>query len=234
MSNNFKRPVLALIPAREGSKGLPNKNFLNVNDKPLISFTIQAAIGCHAIDEIFVSTDDLRILNYCENYPVQCIKRPAIFSSDSSTANDVVHHFLSNLENSVKELNPIIVYLQPTSPLRTQTHIMQAIKTFKEGDKESLVSVVELEKSPFKSFTINEFGELTSLFDEKFSNLSRQFLPKTFMPNGAIYIFSLHSFVRRKGFPSNGGIPFVMSKEDSLDIDTQDDFNFLINLLGMK
>ena len=90
---------------------------------------------------------------------------------------------------------------------------------------DSLVSVVELQKSPFKSFITGEDGRLKSLFEEQFSNHNRQQLPKAYIPNGAIYIFRKSLFLARSGFPSNGSLPYIMSAADSIDIDTEADLD---------
>jgi CMP-N,N'-diacetyllegionaminic acid synthase len=138
-------------------------------------------------------------------------------------AADVVNHFLSTTPSEVIDKDPYIVYLQPTSPLRTGQHINDAIELMISNGSNALMSITELSKSPYKSFIINSDGVIESLFDEKLSNLGRQQLPKSYISNGAIYIFKVSEFLLRKGFPSNGSYPYIMDEIDSIDIDTEDD-----------
>jgi CMP-N-acetylneuraminic acid synthetase len=143
-------------------------------------------------------------------------------ATDDALAADVVLHFLRSVP-FVYESDPIILYLQPTSPLRTAAHIDKALADMMRGNAPGVVSVVELMRSPFKSFRIDAKGYLQALFSEAETNLNRQALPRTFAANGAIYAFRASKFLEKRGFPSNGSLPLVMSEEESIDIDSQDD-----------
>ena len=112
-------PVLALIPARGGSKGVPRKNLRLVKGKPLLAYTLEAAKNSSNVDTTYLSSDDTEILKVGESLGIQSILRPWQSSSDNATADDVVNHFLSILSQEMVSLDPYIVYLQPTSPLRT-------------------------------------------------------------------------------------------------------------------
>jgi len=224
--------IIALIPARKGSKGILNKNMQMLNGMPLVEHTIKAASMADNIDEIWLSSDDPNILAIGKNYNLNNIKRPKNISSDSASAADVVKHFLSLYPNIEDKSNTIIGYLQPTSPLRTELHIDELILKMKKEGISSSLSVVKLEKSPFKSFVIEKrSGNLKSLFNEKYSNFRRQDLPDVYIPNGAMYFFSIYDFVKRGGFPSNGSMPYVMSKEDSIDIDWESDIKKVVKVL---
>ena len=225
---------IGLIPARKGSKGLLNKNMLSLNNKPLVQHTIEAALDSSLLTEINVSSDDSAVLKLAESLKVKTLIRPAEFSSDDSSAIEVVNHFITSLSKQITYEDHFIVYLQPTSPLRSSHHIDQAIKMLLQNKEKSLLSVTHMRKSPFKSFVVSESGRLESLFDEKLSNARRQDLQDVFIPNGAIYIFSIQEFIERKGFPSNGSIPFIMSEDDSIDIDEQEDLLRAENLLRTK
>lgn len=133
----------------------------------------------------------------------------------------VVKHFLSVVERN--GIDPYIVYLQPTSPLRCAVHIEEAIAVMARSAATSLLSVVRMAKSPFKAFQLDGRGRLQSLFDERLSNARRQDLPPTYLANGAIYIFKASEFEGRRGFPSNGSLPYVMDEDDSIDIDSEAD-----------
>ena len=227
--------IIALIPARKGSKGILNKNMQLLNKLPLVEHTIQAAHNTKNFDEIWISSDDNRILAIGMKYGLNIIERPQELASDEASANDVVSHFLSKLPSNLDKKNTVIVYLQPTSPLRNTKHIQEAIEAMKDKSYTSSISVVKLNKSPYKSFLINpKNGELSSLFDERLSNERRQDLQDVFIPNGAMYIFSIHDFESRGGFPSNGSLPYIMSHDDSIDIDSEQDLNRANDILQDK
>jgi len=215
--------VVALIPARGGSKGLKRKNLHPLAGVPLIDYTVKSSLLSMGVDETYVSSDDTEIIKHCQKIGAKTVVRPSLYATDKSSSVDVVQHFISTLEGLEASGNTIIVYLQPTSPLRTEKHIDQALNLLKSKNKTELVSVSEMHKSPYKSFKINEYGYLDSLFDESLSNARRQDLPTVYIPNGAIYIFSIEKFVNHDGFPSNGSIPYVMGEDDSVDVDTIDD-----------
>ena len=225
--------VIALIPARGGSKGFPRKNIALLAGKPLIVYTIEAAQDSLLVDEIWVSSDDKEILSIAAACGVRTLMRPLELAYDYSSAAGVVEHFISELRPEVCKADPLIIYLQPTSPLRNATHIDSALLALSAVGASSTLSVVEAEKSPFKSFQIDGEGRLRSLFDERLSNECRQALPRCYFPNGAIYAFTLTSFELRRGFPSNGSLPFIMSAEHSIDIDNADDFARAQTMLGV-
>jgi len=220
---NNRPTFIGLIPARKGSKGLLNKNMLHLNNQPLVQYTIRAAMNSYLLEEVNVSSDDLSVLTLAESFQANTLLRPEEFSSDEASAEEVVNHFITTLSKGINYENHYIVYLQPTSPLRNSFHIDKAINILLENNSKSLTSVTQMRKSPFKSFVLSESGKLQSLFDEKMSNARRQDLQDVFIPNGAIYIFSIQQFIDRKGFPSNGSLPFIMSEDDSIDIDEKED-----------
>lgn len=213
---------------------MPRKNMRVIAGKPLIDFSILAAQHSNYIDGVYVSSDEDAILRHAQTLGAIAIVRPDEFASDTASAIEVVNHFIGMLPNALLQKDPYIVYLQPTSPFRTARHIDNALEQMQAEKGHSLVSVSEVQKSPFKMFTVDAKGCLQSLFDEKLSNARRQDLPAVFAPNGAIYVFRVSEFKTRGGFPSNGSIPFVMNDEDSLDIDTEDDIRRAEMILGGK
>ncbi|MEI6872664.1 MAG: acylneuraminate cytidylyltransferase family protein [Verrucomicrobiota bacterium] len=225
------RPVLALIPARCGSKGLPGKNTRLVNGKPLIQYTLEAAIGAKRIDQIFVSSDDPLVLRIACGCGVVGLERPPEIAIDTASADAVVEHFLGTLPSELLVQDPYIIYLQPTSPLRSTLHIEEALSALEGSSLHTLLSVEKLEKSPFKSFVTAPDGSLQSLFDERKSNFRRQDLPAAFHPNGAIYLFRVSDFKARGSFPSNGSLPYFMNGADSIDIDTEHDLTLAASFL---
>ena len=225
---------IGLIPARKGSKGLKNKNILSLNNKPLVQHTFEAANSSSCIDEVWASSDDLTILSLADSMNIKGLKRPKKFATDQSSSVDVVNHFINSIPDNLNYEKTYIVYLQPTSPLRNSSHVDEAINQLIEQNNKSLTSVMRLRKSPFKSFVISESGNLQSLFNEQLSNARRQDLQDTYIPNGAIYIFTIAEFLSRKGFPSNGSLPYIMSSNDSIDIDDLEDLKIADNLLKAK
>ena len=227
-------PVLALIPARGGSKGVPRKNLALLRGKPLLAYTIEAALQTPWVDQVWVSSEDDEILEVAQRYGAQVLKRPSEFAGDEASAVGVVKHFIEQLSDDMRQADPLISYLQPTSPLRMALHLDGAVRVLVDKRARSLMSVAEMEKSPFKAFQLDEEGRLLSLFDEKLSNARRQDLPTTYLPNGAIYLFGVSEFIERGGFPSNGSLPFIMGGIDSIDVDTPDDLARIDMILGER
>lgn len=225
------RPVLALVPARGGSKGIPRKNLAPVGGCPLLQHTLRAALEAPTVDATHLSSDDAEILALGQRLGVNTIERPARFATDDASAVAVVEHFLELLEPGMRERDPLIVYLQPTSPLRGAAHLEAAFRLLVQAGQTLLVSVTELKKSPFKAFGLDPSGRLQALFDERQSNMRRQDLPPTYMPNGAIYTFRASEFKARAGFPSNGSVPYVMNDIDSIDVDTPEDLRRVEQIL---
>lgn len=229
------KKVIGLIPARGGSKGIARKNLLPILGKPLIQYTIEAALNSKYIDEILVSSEDEEILAFAQKFPrVRALRRPEEFAADSSSPNEVVSHIISMGPFGVGTEDPLLVYLQPTSPLRTGAHIDASLDMLRLTNTHRLISVTEVNKSPFKSFKLDLEGKLISLFEEGLSNARRQDLPITYHPNGAIYVFTAQDFLMHGSFPSNGSIPYVMSAKESVDIDIIDDIATAERILGEK
>ncbi len=211
---------VALIPARGGSKGVRRKNLRDIAGKPLLQHTVDAAKGCPSITSIYLSSEDDEILAAGEAMGCTLVRRPPALAQDASAANDVVFDFFAQVPLADSD---VILYLQPTSPLRTSAHLDDALAQMAAAGAPGLVAVTELDKSPYKAFGLDADGRLESLFGETYSNYGRQQLPRTYMPNGAIYIFTKRFFVERGGFPSNGSLPYIMSEAESVDIDTEND-----------
>jgi CMP-N-acetylneuraminic acid synthetase len=175
------------------------------------------------VDEVFLSSDDEEILEVGRKVGAKLHIRSPGAALDESTATDVINDFLNTWAEEDIKSNPFVVYLQPTSPLRKAVDIDAAFKVIEADGGDSCISVVELIKTPFKSFILNKSGRLQTLFDEKFSNANRQVLKKAYYPNGAIYIFTVNKFLENGGIPSNGAIPFEMTSVNSIDVDTEID-----------
>ncbi|ARV05505.1 acylneuraminate cytidylyltransferase [Polaribacter sp. SA4-10] len=213
--------VIAIIPARGGSKGIPRKNIINFLGKPLIQWTIEAALKSKYITDVVVSSDDDEILKEAKkNKEVLVIKRPFELAQDNSKTVPVLTHVLESL----KEIKfDYLILLQPTSPLRTSKDIDLAFKKLLSSEATSLISVCELEHHPYKSFKVDEKGYLQGIINNNYPFYPRQELPKTYKANGAIYIIEEEEFIKKKTLLTNKTTHFEMSTESSLDIDTLDD-----------
>ncbi len=217
------KKVIALVPARGGSKGVPRKNLRIVRGRPLVAHSIQAALDSGFVDQVVLTSDDPNILAVGRSMGADLHTRSASAASDQATANDVIRDFLACVDEETQAANPFLVFLQPTSPMRTGRDVDACFELLHARQADTCISVMEMLKTPFKSFTLDDAGKLQSLFEERVTNANRQALPKAYYPNGAIYIFPLRSFLDNGGFPSNGAIPYVMSPADSIDIDSEED-----------
>ena len=222
--------IISIITARGGSKGVPRKNIQLIDGKPVIAYSIKPSISCDLINNTYVTSEDKEILDISKKYGAELIIRPNELAKDDSSSVDVVIHSLDYLET--KGIKPdFFILLQPTSPLRTQEDIKNAIKLFVENKEcDALISVSELDHSSMMSFQIkNKF--LISNCDEKFLNQRRQDLPKFYCPNGAIYITTPDSLRKTRTFIPKKTIPYIMPKERSIDLDTEFDFKLVEFLL---
>jgi len=214
------KKVLAIIPARGGSKGLPKKNTLNLAGKPLIAWTIEAALDSRCIDQVIVSTDDKDILDISKKYDCEIIKRPSELSGDKVTMLPVVKHALECLGIEYEE-NTVVVLLQPTSPLRCHTHIDLAVKLF--TDKwTSVVGVCEAEHTPYKMYNITN-SELKDFTSKRWRGLSRQEIAPVYRENGAIFVFDSNQVINNNTLRGNRPRAFIMDTIYSIDIDTNID-----------
>ena len=224
--------IIAIIPAREGSKGVPLKNMTLVNKKPLIDWTIDAALHSKYISAIVVSSDSDVILNHVkQNDNVICIERPSNLAKDDTPTEPVIIQALEQLEE--KEFD-VVLLLQPTSPLRTSEDIDNAYEAFIKSEATALISVTEPKHHPLKSFKKNDEGYLEGLVNDKFPFMPRQELPEVYQPNGAVYMIYKKDFLESHKLITTSTIPFMMSLENSIDIDTLDDIKMVERLFKKK
>ena len=212
--------TLGIIPARGGSKSLPWKNIKNLAGKPLIAYSIEAALKSN-LDRVIVSTDADRIAKVARDYDSEVIMRPPELARDDIPTLPVLQHVVANLG----EKFDCVVTLQPTSPLRTAKHIDEALELF-ESDPEanSLVSIIHVphNMNPYSIMELKD-GYLTNYIEQDELLLRRQDKPEFYARNGAaIYITSIlqiHKYVF-------GGkiLPYFMDALESIDIDTEEDF----------
>lgn len=218
---NLIMNICSIIPARGGSKGIPRKNIRLLNGKPVIAYSIEASISTNLIKNTYVTTEDDEISVISKEYGAKVINRPKKLAEDNSSTVDVILHALDYLEDN-GFLPDFFVLLQPTSPLRTEADITSAINLFIDNNADALISVCELDHTSLMNFKIeNSFLVPNS---ESFLNKRRQELPKFYCPNGAIYITTPRSIKKTKTFIPQKTIPYIMSKERSIDLDVEFDF----------
>lgn len=228
MKNNCD--ILAIIPARGASKRLPNKNILDFAGKPLIAWTIDAALKSKCITNVIVSTDDAQIASIAKKFGAKVpFLRPDSLATDESTTIDVVVDLVSKLSNKYK----YIALLQPTSPLRTSQHIDESFKQL--GDKDAVVSVVKTEHPIEWCNTLSSNKNLDNFINGTVRNKRSQDLPERYRINGAIYIIKTDILLREKTFLlEKGAVAYIMDRDVSIDIDQKQDFIIaLMNFIGI-
>lgn len=227
------KEILCIIPARSGSKGIKHKNIKIFKGKPLLAWSIEQAMQSSYKMRIIVSTDSIEYKDISLEYGAEVpFLRPKEISQDESIDIELISHAINFLEENEKYKPDIILQLRPTQPLRKVEDIDNCLKIFIEKfDKyDSLRTVVEYEKSPFKMYTIsNDKKNLLPLFDsienikEPF-NQCRQFLPKTYLHNGYIDIIKT-SILKDNTISGKNIYPYIMNKKDTIDIDNINDWN---------
>lgn len=217
--------TVALITARGGSKRLPGKNVKPLGGKPLLEWTIQAALHSKKIDQVILSTD-------CEKI-AQCGKaagaevpfiRPSGLAGDTSSHYSVISHAIKWLEKAQPDPLETMALLQPTSPFRTAKHIDAALTLREQKCNESLASVTAVTQHPAFMHKLSQEGHLTSYLPATEGYQRSQDQEKLFVLNGAIYIFSPEAFHQRETVLATSTLAFEMDAKTSLDIDDVDDF----------
>jgi len=219
---------IAVVPARGGSKGLPRKNLTLLAGRPMLSYTVTAALESGCFDRVVVSSDDDEILRQAEADGAEPIVRPANLARDDTPSDAVVAHVLESFR-AIEAVVAVVALLQPTSPLRTARHIGDAWRLYEEkrrGEVTGVMSVTAMHKSPYQSYAITPEGLLRSAFGDANLRARRQDMQELYQPNGAIYIFSRFVFERAGLMPRQNMIPYIMSPSDSVDIDGPEDLEF--------
>jgi len=218
------KKLLAIIPARGGSKRLPRKNILDLAGKPLIAWTIESALGTKYIDRVVVSTDDQDIADVSIKYGADIpFIRPDELATDEATSIDVVLHLLKRLE-MCNEYYDYIILLQPTSPLRTTKNIDEAVELLQIKKKDAVISVCEVEHSPLWCNTVPESGDLSNFLEDSVLNQRSQDLDQYYRLNGAIYLCNTNRLKEEKTFFFKSDCTaYIMANEQSVDIDSKMD-----------
>jgi CMP-N,N'-diacetyllegionaminic acid synthase len=223
------RSILALIPARGGSKGVPGKNIREIGGKPMIAWTIEAARRSRYIDRLIISTDDQKIIDVARAYGCEApFVRPPELATDQADSMSVVRHAIASLP----ERYDFLVLLQVTSPLRTVEDIDRAIEQCQSSAAPACISICEPDKSPYWMVEMDGVKRITSLFPPDRIPNRRQDAPPVFAMNGAVYVGRMERLAAGEDFMTAGTVGYLMPKERSLDIDTELDLkiaNVLLN-----
>lgn len=221
---------IAIIPARSGSKGLPNKNILMLGNKPLIAYTIEAALKSNEFERVIVSTDSLEYKYIAEKFGAEVFMRSEELSNDKASSFVVIEDVLNKIETTID----YFVLLQVTSPFRNENHIKESIEVFENSISE-YDFLVSMQKSDKSSSLIKPIYDNETLeeYNIDYSNYSRQKYDE-YHPNGAIFIGKVKEYLEQKHFFGKRSKAYFMNKEDSIDIDDSLDFEIAITILNKK
>lgn len=225
---------IAIIPARSGSKGLKDKNIKELNGKPLLAYSIEAAKQSEIFDVIHVSTDSLQYAQIAKMYGADVpFLRNSITSTDHASTWDAVRFVLEEYEKQGQKFDTLTV-LQPTSPLRTAEDLLGAFSFFQAKHANMISSVCEMEHSPLWSNTLPDNLSMEDFEDEKIALLPRQSLPVYYRENGAIYILKTKYLLSEKNIYKNKCFAYIMEKEHSIDIDGELDFLIAQTIMSIR
>ena len=228
--------IITFIPARGGSKGIPKKNIIDVAGKPLISWTIDAAVKSSYLEHIYVSTDSQDIADVAKKCGAEVpFLRPDELSTDTSTTLDAALHLINWYKHNIGIKPDYILTLQPTSPLRTTYDIDTAIEIAINNNASAVVSVCEAKDHPYLTMRFTENGEITSFINTDKNFIRRQEMPPAYFINGAIYINKIEDLIKEKTMFPQKTLGYIMPNERSIDIDDYWDLkmaNHFLNNIG--
>lgn len=217
------KTVLAIIPARGGSKGIPRKNIRFLAGKPLIAWTIEEAKKSKYIDRLILSSEDEEIIKVARQYGCEVpFKRPIELAQDDTPGIEPVIHAINTLEDKYD----YVVLLQPTSPLRTVEDIDGCIQHCIMTEAPACVSVTEAQQSPYWMYKLDYNMKLNPFVQHNKKINRRQDLPKVYVLNGAVYVAKTSFINENKSFLTEETVGYIMSRENSVDIDTEMDFAY--------
>ena len=214
--------AIAIIPARSGSKGLPNKNILQLNDKPMMAYTIEACLESGCFQRIHVSTDSEEYAQIAIKYGADVpFLRDTALATDQATTEDVIRDVLEKYRKVGEEFE-VFGIMQPTSPLRTALDIQKSFQLFREKNADSIISVCPMEHSPLWS---NQLGEADSMYQflNVQTNQNRQQFGQYYRINGAIYLMRISKYSSHTALYGEKSYAYRMPKERSIDIDDEMD-----------
>jgi CMP-N,N'-diacetyllegionaminic acid synthase len=226
--------MIAIVPARGGSKGLPGKNIRNLCGKPMIAYTIETALESKYVKEVIISTDQKKIADIAVEYGATCrFMRPHELARDDSHAIDTYLYTVEHLNGQHGyNINEFVV-LQPTSPLRIAQDIDNTIDIFYRHKADSAASFTKETHPIIWHKYLDEEGKILSLFPEE-QMQNRQEIRPTYYPNGAIYVFKYDLLLKNRCYYTQRSYAYIMPFERSVDIDDIDDFEYAEILLRRR
>lgn len=226
--------VAAFIPSRAGSKGVPRKNVRLLRGKPVVAYTIEAALKTPKVSQVVISTNCEETKQIALKYPVAVIDRPSELAGDLSPTYPVILHALEVLSMEGTMPPDIVLLLQCTSPLRTSDHISESLALFNDPNVNSVVSVIEVgDEHPARMYSLGKSGFLEPL-DANKERFRRQDLPKLYRRNGAIYAMRYQEFLKQGTMIAKNAKAYIMPLEVSVNIDTELDFLLAEAILSRK
>ena len=210
---------------------MPGKNIRPLFGKPLIAWTIEAALGAKLVDRVIFSSDDSKILEMAKKYGAETIYRPKWMATGHVNLEPGIRHMLDTLNKKENYQPDIIAVLQPTSPLRTSRDIDNALKLMIKHGAKAVLSVCEESKSILKTFVLAKNNFMNPTVSVKHPFMSRWLLPKVYRFNGAIHLIDRRSFEKGSYLPNNKILPYVMTREQSEDVDTIANFQKVETIL---
>ena len=226
--------MIAIIPARGGSKGVPKKNIYLIGGKPLIYYTIAEALKSKELDKVVVSTDDEEIARISKNLGAEVpFLRPKELAQDDTSTKEALKNLLPELEKFYKIKIDQYVLLEPTSPLRQVSHIDEAIRVFYSvAEKyDSVLGLSEAKCSPYHMNKITPQNEVVQLLTDFPQETKRQDFPKVYMSNGAIYVVKSANILNKNSILGQKIYPYIMPEEFSFEVDTLIDVKIVECLL---
>lgn len=215
--------ILFVITARGGSKGVPRKNIKMLGGMPLIAYKIISARKCKYDSRIIVSTDDEEIAGISRDYGAEVpFMRPAELATDSASSADVVLHAMNWVSGECGEKYDYVCLLEPSSPFASYKDLDEAIRLIVENDADTLLGMKEAEVSTCFIHELDENGRLSKFYNaiKDMPSIRRQDQKKEYTMNGCMYIAKWDYFIKNKLFHSENSIPYIMTEESSLEIDT--------------
>lgn len=223
-----KMGILAIICARGGSKGVPNKNIRLLNGKPLIAYTIECAKKYTKFDRIIVSTDSPKIAEVAKQYGADVpFLRPKELATDTSPKIPVLQHAVRYLEQEENDRYDLIVDLDPTSPLRTVEDIENCVNKMIEKNPNVVFSVTPAHKNPYFNMVEEKDGRVYLCKKLDRSITRRQDAPMVYAMNASIYVYKKDFLLNTDSVFSDNTMAVVMPEERSIDIDRPIDFEFV-------
>ncbi|QKF91987.1 acylneuraminate cytidylyltransferase family protein [Campylobacter sp. CCUG 57310] len=224
--------MIAIVPARGGSKGLPGKNIKDLLGKPMIAYTIEEALKSKFVSEVIISTDSREIEEVAIKYGARSpFLRPGYLANDNAKAIDNYIYTIDRLNKDFGYSIKDFVVLQPTSPLRKVEDIDEAIGLFQDKKADSVISYTEAYHPVEWHKYITKDGKFENIFEEKL--LNRQENKKSYFPNGAVFVFD-YKLIKQGKYYDDNSYAYIMPRNRSVDVDTLEDFRYVEFLLQTK